>query len=64
MKRITAGFGTISMADILAHSSNIGAIEIGAHIGREKFYQYLTNFGFGQRTGMPYPPNRPAFCAS
>ncbi len=49
------GFGTISMADVLAHSSNIGAIEIGARIGREKFYQYLTNFGFGQRTGIPLP---------
>ncbi len=49
------GWGMLSMADVLAHSSNIGAIEIGARIGREKFYQYLTNFGFGQRTGLPLP---------
>ncbi len=49
------GFGVITMAEILAHSSNIGAIEIGSHIGKERFYQYLTNFGFGQRTGLPLP---------
>ena len=53
------GWGMLSMADVLAHSSNIGAIEIGAHIGREKFYQYLTNFGFGQRTGLPLPAESP-----
>ena len=53
------GFGMLSMADVLAHSSNIGAIEIGAHIGREKFYQYLTNFGFGQRTGITLPAESP-----
>ncbi len=49
------GFGMLSMADVLAHSSNIGAIEIGARIGREKFYQYLRNFGFGERTGLQLP---------
>jgi len=47
------------MADVLAHSSNIGAIEIGAQIGREKFYQYLSNFGFGQRTGSGLPAESP-----
>ncbi len=53
------GFGVISMADVLAHSSNIGAIEIGEQIGREKFYQYLSNFGFGQRTGSGLPAESP-----
>jgi cell division protein FtsI (penicillin-binding protein 3) len=53
------GFGIIPMADVLAHSSNIGAIEIGAQIGREKFYQYLSNFGFGQRTGSGLPAESP-----
>jgi cell division protein FtsI (penicillin-binding protein 3) len=53
------GFGVIPMADVLAHSSNIGAIEIGAQIGREKFYQYLSNFGFGQRTGSGLPAESP-----
>jgi cell division protein FtsI (penicillin-binding protein 3) len=53
------GFGMIPMADVLAHSSNIGAIEIGAQIGREKFYEYLSNFGFGQRTGSGLPAESP-----
>ncbi len=53
------GYGMLSMADVLAKSSNIGAIEIGARIGREKFYEYLTNFGFGQRTGITLPAESP-----
>lgn len=53
------GFGVIPMANVLAFSSNIGAIEIGAQIGREKFYQYLSNFGFGQRTGSGLPAESP-----
>jgi cell division protein FtsI (penicillin-binding protein 3) len=53
------GFGMLSMADVLAKSSNIGAIEIGSRIGREKFYEYLTNLGFGQRTGLQLPAESP-----
>jgi cell division protein FtsI (penicillin-binding protein 3) len=55
MHEAHGGFGMLSMADVLAKSSNIGAIEIGSRIGREKFYEYLTNFGFGQRTGLQLP---------
>jgi cell division protein FtsI (penicillin-binding protein 3) len=53
------GYGMLSMADVLAKSSNIGAIEIGSRIGRDKFYEYLRNFGFGQRTGIPLPAESP-----
>ncbi|HVV45888.1 MAG TPA: penicillin-binding transpeptidase domain-containing protein, partial [Bryobacteraceae bacterium] len=49
------GLGTISMADVLAKSSNIGAILIGRQVGREKLYDYARRFGFGQKTGLPLP---------
>jgi cell division protein FtsI (penicillin-binding protein 3) len=49
------GFGTISMADVLKHSSNIGAIKIGLQVGQERFYEYVRRFGFGQKTGIPLP---------
>src|SRR6185312_7657500 len=49
------GYGTISMADVLAKSSNIGAILIGRQVGRQNLYDYARRFGFGQRTGLPLP---------
>jgi cell division protein FtsI (penicillin-binding protein 3) len=48
-------FGFLPMKLVLAHSSNVGAIEIGRTVGREKLYDYVTRFGFGQRTGVPLP---------
>ena len=49
------GFGTISMAEVLAFSSNIGAILIGQRVGRENMYEYATRLGFGQKTGIQLP---------
>ncbi len=49
------GLGTISMADVLAKSSNIGAILIGRQVGRENMYEYARRFGFGQRSGIELP---------
>lgn len=53
------GLGTISMADVLAKSSNIGAILIGRKVGRENMYEYARRFGFGQKTGLPLPAESP-----
>jgi cell division protein FtsI (penicillin-binding protein 3) len=53
------GYGTISMADVLAKSSNIGAIMIGMKVGRENMYEYARRFGFGQRSGLPLPAESP-----
>lgn len=49
------GNGIMPMRDVLAKSSNIGAIEIGLQVGREKMYDYVRRFGFGQKTGIPLP---------
>ncbi len=53
------GYGTITMAQVLEKSSNIGAIMIGSHVGRENMYEYARRLGFGQRVGLPVPANRP-----
>ena len=53
------GLGTISMADVLAKSSNIGAIMIGMKVGKENMYEYAHRFGFGQRSGLPVPAESP-----
>lgn len=49
------GYGTISMADVLKHSSNVGAIKIGMTVGQQNMYDYVRKFGFGERTGIPLP---------
>lgn len=48
-------YSSLSMADVLAHSSNIGAINIGLKAGKENLYTYIKRFGFGDRTGIPLP---------
>src|SRR5580658_11355758 len=49
------GLGVLPMAMVLAHSSNVGAIEIGLRVGQEHMYDYVRRFGFGQKTGIPLP---------
>jgi cell division protein FtsI (penicillin-binding protein 3) len=49
------GYGLLSMADVLAHSSNIGAIQIGLRVGPENMHKYMRQLGFGSQTGIPLP---------
>jgi len=49
------GTETMSVATILARSSNIGAVTIGLEIGAEKFSEWIQRFGFGKPTGVQYP---------
>jgi cell division protein FtsI (penicillin-binding protein 3) len=46
------GIGVVPMSEVLARSSNVGAIEIGSHVGAENLYKYVRRFGFGQKTGI------------
>ena len=48
-------FGLLSVADILAKSSDVGAIKIALRLGAPKFYDYIRAFGFGQPTGVDLP---------
>ncbi|MGI8801689.1 MAG: peptidoglycan D,D-transpeptidase FtsI family protein [Solirubrobacteraceae bacterium] len=41
---------TLTTAEILARSSNIGAIEIGSLLGRQRFDAWVRRFGFGSPT--------------
>ncbi|MCB1246177.1 MAG: penicillin-binding protein 2 [Acidimicrobiia bacterium] len=42
----------MTVSDVVAHSSNVGTINIEQHLGSDKHYEYLTKFGLGQRTGL------------
>jgi len=48
-------YAALSMADVLARSSNIGAINIGLQVGAKNLYDYVRKFGFGKKTGLPLP---------
>ena len=41
-----------NLADILAHSSNIGMIKIVERLGKYRLNEGLKEFGFGERTGI------------
>jgi cell division protein FtsI (penicillin-binding protein 3) len=49
------GYGYLSVEDILAKSSNIGAIHVGLTLGDKRLHDYIKRFGFGSRTGLPLP---------
>lgn len=49
------GTETMSVATILAHSSNVGAVTIGQQVGDEKFSRWIDRFGFGRPTGVQFP---------
>jgi cell division protein FtsI (penicillin-binding protein 3) len=46
---------TLTTAQILAQSSNVGAITIGMKEGADRFSQWITRFGFGRPTGVDFP---------
>ncbi len=48
-------FGLLTVSDILAQSSDVGAIKIAIRVGAPKFYEYIRAFGFGQQTGVDLP---------
>jgi cell division protein FtsI (penicillin-binding protein 3) len=50
-----ARYSALTMADVLAKSSNIGAIQIGLKVGDRALYRYSRKFGFGRKTGIELP---------
>ena len=60
-------YGLLTVSDVIANSSDVGAIKIALRLGEDRFYKYIRGFGFGQQTGielpgetrgMTKPPNR------
>src|SRR5574337_527706 len=48
-------FGLLSVAQIVAHSSDVGAIKVGLRLGAPKLYDFIRAFGFGSSTGIDLP---------
>jgi cell division protein FtsI/penicillin-binding protein 2 len=48
-------FGSLTIAEALAKSSNVAAIKLGLRVGDPTMHDYITRFGFGSRTGIELP---------
>jgi cell division protein FtsI (penicillin-binding protein 3) len=53
------GVVNYSVSQILAHSSNIGAITLAEMLGRTRLSSWITRFGFGRTTGVDFPGESP-----
>jgi cell division protein FtsI (penicillin-binding protein 3) len=53
--------GTVnySVSQILAHSSNIGAITLAEMLGKTRLSKWISRFGYGHRTGIDFPGESP-----
>lgn len=48
-------YGDLTVAEILANSSDVGAIKIALKLGPPRFDDYIHKFGFGSPTGVDLP---------
>jgi cell division protein FtsI/penicillin-binding protein 2 len=55
------GTETMTVARILAQSSNVGAITLAEKLGRYRLSHWIRRFGFGQTTGVGFPGESPGF---
>ncbi|MBS4177215.1 stage V sporulation protein D [Lederbergia citrea] len=46
------GHGSQSFLEVVENSCNPGFVELGDRLGKEKLFQYIRDFGFGQKTGI------------
>ncbi|MEX1142281.1 MAG: penicillin-binding protein 2 [Thermoleophilaceae bacterium] len=53
------GWVNLSVAEILAQSSNVGSVTIGLNLGIERFDKWVRRFGFGSTTGIQLPGESP-----
>ena len=48
-------YGLLTVSEIIANSSNVGAIKLGMRLGAERLHEYVRRFGFGSATGIELP---------
>jgi cell division protein FtsI/penicillin-binding protein 2 len=53
------GTETLTVAQILSHSSNVGAVTIAMKLGAPTLMEWIQKFGFGKQTGIDFPGESP-----
>ena len=51
----TSGHGTETFPEIIQNSCNVGFMELGQMLGKDKLYKYINKFGFGKKSGIDLP---------
>lgn len=51
----SGGHGTQTFPEILQNSCNVGFIQLGKALGKEKLNEYIKKFGFGEKSGVDLP---------
>jgi len=54
--RDTHSYGNIDVTEIVQKSSNIGTAKIALAMGEQRLYHLLRQYGFGQKTNIPFQP--------
>ena len=47
--------GWLTFHQVIKFSSNIGASKVGEKMGKDRFYRYISAFGFGEKTQISLP---------
>src|SRR5207249_6060347 len=55
------GTERMTVAEIVARSSNIGTDTIARRLGAGRLADWIDRWGFGQRTGIDFPGESPGF---
>jgi cell division protein FtsI/penicillin-binding protein 2 len=53
------GTETMTVGQILAHSSNVGAVTLALKVGATRLASWISRFGFGRDTGIDFPGESP-----
>ncbi|MEN9841917.1 MAG: hypothetical protein RL376_1717 [Verrucomicrobiota bacterium] len=53
----------LTLAEVIAKSSNIGTAQVGMLLGERKLYDYARAYGFGERSGYPLGREEPGLLA-
>jgi cell division protein FtsI (penicillin-binding protein 3) len=48
-------YGWLSFSQVIENSSNVGAIKAASRLGKDRYYEYMLRFGFGEKTGIELP---------
>jgi cell division protein FtsI (penicillin-binding protein 3) len=53
------GFGNLTFTEVLARSSNVGAVKVGLRLSSAEFLDAIRGFGFGRPTSLELPGESP-----
>ncbi len=51
----SSNHGSLSFLEVIRHSCNVGFVNVGLRVGKEKFYEYVQAFNLTDKTGIDFP---------